>query len=174
MRRGRRGWPAVAIVTSVAATALAGCIAPDVEVVGAVGVTVDDQARAVLVVEPCDAAAVSVDLHHDREGLEDDETNEQVGSWTAAAPATGTSELALHAPSAPWEGQGVEVSADRGYIASALGEGEHEVLTQVAFRGSDLAAMEPGTVYRNDPDPDVTTLVARSPEEFTAEMCSRG
>lgn len=177
MERVSGGRPRVAVstaVTTVALAALTGCIAPDVEVVGAVGVTVDGQGRPVLVVEPCEGAAVSVDLFLDREGLEDDEANEQVGSWSAAAPAAGTTELALHAPADPWEGEGVQVSSERGYIASARGQGGDEVLTQVAFRASDLSAMEPGTVYRNDPDPDVTTLVARSSEEFTAEMCGRG
>jgi hypothetical protein len=33
--------------------------------------------------------------------------------------------------------------------------------------------MEPGTVYTNDTDPDVRELVRRSPEDFTAGVCSR-
>ncbi|GGK67779.1 hypothetical protein [Ornithinimicrobium pekingense] len=172
-RSGGRG-TMVVVLAATAGTALTGCIAPDVEVIGAIGVMVDEESRPVLVVEPCDGAAVHVDLHHDRQGLADDEENEQVGSWDATAPVEGTSELVLHAPSDPWDGEGVEISPDRGYIATGQGQGETDVLSQVAFRGSDLAAMEAGTVYRNDMDPDVTTLVARSPEEFSAETCSRG
>jgi hypothetical protein len=68
----------------------------------------------------------------------------------------------------------VDLVADRGYIAGGQGEGDQQVLTQLAFSGSDLAGMEPAMVYRNHPDPDVTTLVARTPADFTAEVCSRG
>lgn len=51
-----------------------------------------------------------------------------------------------------------------GYIATGVGEGDREVLSQVAFRGEDLAAMELGTVYTNDTDPDVRELAGRSAE----------
>jgi hypothetical protein len=66
------------------------------------------------------------------------------------------------------------VVGDRVYIATAVGEGDREVLSQVAFRGVDLADMEPGTVYINDTDPDIRELVGRSAEDFTADVCSRG
>lgn len=88
------------------------------------------------------------------------------------APAT--SELVLNAPAGPWAGASVEVVVDRGYIATAVGEGDREVLSQVTFRGEDFAAMEPGTVYTNDTDPDARELVGRSAEGFTADVCSRG
>jgi hypothetical protein len=86
----------------------------------------------------------------------------------------GTSELALHAPAGPWAGRSVEVVVGRGYMVTAVGEGDREVLSQVAFRGVDLAAMEPGTVYINDSDLDVRELVGRIAEDFTAAVCSRG
>ena len=152
---------------------LSACIAPDVDVIGAVGVAVDEEARPILVVEACDGAAVLVTLAYNREGLADDEENEDIASWTAREPALGKSDLVLHSPSLPWEGPGIDVSGDRGYIAGGMGEGDKQVLTQVAFRGSDLAQMEPGTVYRNDPDPDNTNLVARTPADFSAEVCGR-
>lgn len=152
---------------------LAGCIAPDVEVIGALGVTVDEEQRPVLVVEACEGAATEVDLSFDREGLTDDEEIEPVAAWISDAPAPGTSELALHAPAGPWEGESAEVVVDRGYIATAVGEGDSEVLRQVAFRGGDLADMKPGTVYTNDTDPDVRELVGRSAEDFAADVCSR-
>lgn len=175
----RRGWAVVG--TGFLAAALAGCIAPDVEVSGALGVTVDDEGRPVLVVEACDSAAVRVSLSYDREGLTADEVNEDIAQWTAAEPVGGTSELALHAPTAPWLGEAVELPADRGFIAGGQGESDTEVLTQVSFRGSDLAAMDPGLVYRNDPDsltnldaePGESALVASTPEEFSTQVCNR-
>lgn len=159
---------------TVVVTSLAGCIAPDVEVIGALGVTVDEEQRPVLVVEACEGAAAGVDLSLDREGLADEEENEQVGAWIADAPVPGTSELVLHTPARPWAGEAVEMVVDRGYIATAVGEGDREVLSQVAFRGADVAGMESGTVYTNDADPDVRALNGRSAEDFTADVCSRG
>ena len=159
---------------TVVVASLTGCIAPDVEVIGALGVTVDEEQRPVLVVEACVGAATEVNLFLDHEGLTDDEENEQVAAWSSDVPGPGTSELVLHAPAGPWAGESVEVVVDRGYIATAVGEGDREVLSQVAFLGRDLAAMEPGTVYTNDTDPDVRELVGRSAEDFTADVCSRG
>ncbi len=166
-------WAGVAVSTAVAAVSLSACIAPDVEVIGALGVMVDEESRPVLVVEACDGAARLVTVSYNREGLTDDEENEDIASWTSAEPVRGKSALVIHAPSAPWQGEGVDLPVDRGYIAGGEGEGNKQVLTEVAFRGSQLAGMEPGTVYRNDPDPDVTTLVARTPTDFSAEVCSR-
>ncbi len=151
---------------------LAGCIAPEVEVTGALGVTVDEEQRPVVVVQACQGAATGVDLSLDREGLADDEEAEKVGTWIADSPVSGGSELVLHAPRRPWAGDSVELAVDRGYVATAVGEGHGAVLSQVAFRGQDLADMEPGTVYVNDADPDVRELLGRSDQDFTADACS--
>ena len=160
---------------TVVVVLLASCIAPDIEVIGALGVTVDEEQRPVLVVEACEGTALAVDLSFDRGSTTADEVeNEPVSTWTSDAPVPGTSRLVLHAPASPWLGEAVELAADRGYIATSAGEGDDEVLSQVAFRGVDLADMEPGTVYVNDADPDVRELVGRSAENFTDDVCSRG
>ena len=159
---------------SIVAVFMSACIAPDVEVIGALGVTVDQSARPVLVVEACDGAAILVTLSYNREGLADDEENEDIASWTSVEPVVGMSELVLHSPSAPWQGEGIDLPYDRGYIAGGQGEGDKQVLSQVAFSGAQLTEMLPGTIYRNDPDHGVTALVPHTPAEFTAEICSRG
>lgn len=164
---------ALAAMTVVVAS-LTGCIAPDVEVIGALGVTVDEEQRPVVVVAACEGAATGVDLFFDRENLTKDEESEQVAAWVSDVPVPGTSELVLSAPAGPWVGESVEVVVDRGYIATAVGEGEREVLSQVAFRGEDFAEMEPGTVYINDTAPDARELLGRRAEDFTADVCSRG
>lgn len=169
--RGCR-WARVTTSACIMALSLSACIAPDVEVIGALGVTVDQDARPILVVEACDGAAILVTLSFNREGLSDDEENEDIASWTSIEPAAGTSELVLHAPSAPWQGEGIHLPFDRGFIAGGQGEGDKQVLTQVAFSGAQLAEMEPGTIYRNHPNPEVTALVAHTPTGFTAEVCS--
>lgn len=167
-------WIGITASACIVAVLMSACVAPDVDVIGALGVTVDEDARPVLVVEPCAGAAILVTLTYNREGLTDDEENEEIARWTSAEPAVGTSKLVLHAPSAPWHGEGINLAFDRGYIAGAQGDGDKQVLTQVAFTGTQLAEMKPGMVYRNDPNPGVTTLVARTPADFTAEICSRG
>lgn len=172
-RMGSSTWAGMVAGAVVVAVGLSGCIAPDVEVIGALGVTVDEQARPVIVVEACDGAAQGVHLSFDREGLTPERENEEVASWTASSPVRGSSELSPHAPLAPWQGESVVLQPDRGYVATGGGEGEGEVLSQVAFHGSDLAGMDPDSVYANDPDPDVRILVARAPADFTAEICSR-
>ncbi len=158
---------------TIGVVSLAGCIAPNVEVIGALGLTVDEEQRPVVVVEACNGAVTEVHLFLDRGNLSDDEENDQVSAWSSHVPVPGTSELVLHAPAAPWAGQSVEVVANRGYIATAVGEGDREVLSQVAFRGDDLADMEPGTVYINDADPDERELIGQSAENFKADVCSR-
>jgi hypothetical protein len=51
-----------------------------------------------------------------------------------------------HAPAGAWAGEAIQVLADRGNIATAVGQGEREVLSQVAFHGDDVDDLEPGTV----------------------------
>ncbi len=157
----------------VVVASLTGCIAPDVEVIGALGVTVDEEQRPVVVVEACKGMATAVDLSFDRESLTENDENEQVAAWISDVPVPGTSVLVLNAPAGPWTGESVEVVVDRGYIATAAGEGDRELLSQVAFRGEDFAAMEPGTVYTNDTNPETEELVGRSAKDFTADVCSR-
>ncbi len=172
MAVGNRAGALVGVAVVVAS--LTGCIAPDIEVIGALGVAVDAEQRPVVVVETCEGAARGVDLSFDREGLTEDEENEQVAAWRSDVPVPGTSEVVLSAPAGPWAGESVELVGDRGYIATAVGEGDREVLSQVAFRGEDFATMEPGTVYINDTASDAQELVGRSAQDFTADVCSRG
>lgn len=168
--RGTAGRLAAAVG---AVALLSGCIAPDVEVIGAVGVTVDAQQRPALVLEACDGATTRVDLSFDREGPAEGEENEMVGDWLADAPVPGSSEVVLGSPTAPWVGGSVELRDDRGYIASAAGEGDADVLTQVAFRGGDIAGLEQEMVYTNAEGLEDFGLRARSPAVFSRETCDR-
>jgi hypothetical protein len=73
----------------VVVASLTGCIASDVEVIGALGVTVDEEQRPVVVVEACKGTATGVHLSFDRKGLSEDEENEQVAAWTSGVPVPG-------------------------------------------------------------------------------------
>lgn len=149
---------------------VAGCIAPDAEVVGKVGVTVDDQQRPIIVMEACDATAEELHLSKDREGLPPEEPNEQLGEWTAEGGAPGRSELALHAPASPWAGDPVTLPDSGGVIAGATGTGWDEVLSQVSFRVADLETMEPGVIQVNQSTGSFA-LRSMTSEEFRAFAC---
>lgn len=156
---------------------LSGCLAFTPEpppVVGALGVTVDDDGRPVVVAEPCGGTAARVDLSWTREGLAAEQENETLGVFLAPSGEAGWSELVLHDPAPPWEGEAVEVEpGPRGVIATGT-TADDEILTQVTFRPGDLPSMEPGTVYLNDPSSEELTLEAMSRAEFTSLVCGRG
>lgn len=157
----------------VAAASLGGCIAPDIDVVGALGVTVTAEGAPVLVVEPCDTGAVQVLLSGDRAGLADDEENPQLAEWTVDPPGvTGTSRITLGAPTAPWGGQAVTVEPDQGYVATGASSQVKGVLSQVAFTTEELAGLSPDSVYVNASS-DGTGLRSISAEDFRDEICRR-
>lgn len=167
--------PCRAVSISLAAVLVAGltgCIAPDVEVEGATGLTVDDEHRPVLLVEPCGTAAVRVTLSGTREGLDPSETNREDAVWTATRPPTELSELALHQPGPAWQGPAFTARPGLGYIAEAGSTTRQGVITQVSFYTDDLPGLRPGTVYVG-PDLDTGDYRQMTREEFSDWACSR-
>lgn len=169
MRRSATG---AAVAAVLAASGLTGCIAPDVEIQGAVGLTVDEEGRPVLLVEPCGSAAVQVSLAGTREGLDAAETNRQEGTWTATSPSTELTELTLHRPAPTWQGPDFTPRPGLGYIAEAGTTTRDGVITQVSFHTDDLPGLEPGTVYVG-PDPATDEYRELTREGFSAWACSR-
>ena len=159
-------------LAAVATAGLTGCIAPDIDVVGALGVKVTEDGSAVIVVEPCQAQAITVDLTRDREGLDGSETNETLRVWRADPP-TGAGEIVIGDVAEPWQGESFDLEPGRGYISGGQGAQPKEVLTQVSFRTDDLAGFDPAMVYTNTKDVDSSEMQARSPAEFTAWACGR-
>lgn len=172
MRLITRLW--VGLGTLALAGSVSGCIAPDVIIIGAVGLTVTESGEPVLVIEPCDGEAARVTLSHSREGLAPNEENEYLVRWTASPAQAERSELVIHDVQAPWRGPSFTMEAGRGYVADGAGTGKKDVLTQVAFRADDLAGFDPGTVYINDVDPDSTSMLALSAAEFSQWACAEG
>lgn len=165
--------PVIAAAALAVAGALGGCIAPDIDVVGAIGVTVTDDGAPVLVIEPCDTGALQVTLSGDREGLADDETNPLLAEWTVDPPGvTGTSQIVLDGPAEPWGGAAVTVEEGRGYVAGGASSQVKGVLSQVAFRTEDLAGLSPDQVYVNSTS-DGEGLQAMTREEFSERICNR-
>lgn len=151
---------------------LSGCIAPDIDVVGAMGLTVTEDGRPVLVVEPCEVEAVSVTFSLDREGLKPEETNPQVAEWDAEPAAAGQTRIVLHDVQPPWKGPDVTVEDGRGYIAGGISSQVKGVLTQVSFKVDDLADLSPDTIYTNE-SPDSVSLRGHSPSGFVEWACGR-
>lgn len=156
---------------------LSGCLgfAPEpAPVQGAVGVTVDAQGRPVLVVETCTSAPGWVFLTWSREGLEDNQQNEQIGTYEAQGLSAGTNELVLHDPGSGWDGEPFELEPGP---LSVLVDGQTvdgETVAMTQFSADDLAGMEPGTVYRvtgtSEDGEAVTEGVPAA--RFAAEVCT--
>lgn len=154
------------------ALGLTGCIAPDIVVQGAVGLTVDEQHRPVLLVEPCGASVVRLTLAGTREGLEPSETNRSEGSWTATNPPSELTEMVMHRPTLTWQGPPFTPRPGLGYIAEAGTTTQDGVITQVSFHTDDLPDLEPGTVYVG-PDPETDEYREMTREGFSSWACSR-
>lgn len=159
-------------LAAVLAAGLTGCIAPDIEIKGAMGLTVDEEHRPVLLVEPCGASVVAITLSGTREGLDPSETNREEGEWTAARPATDLTEMVLHQPGPTWAGPQLTPRPGLGYVAEARDTSRKGHLTQVAFWTDQLNALEPGTVYIG-PDPSTDEYRELTREAFVDWACSR-
>lgn len=127
---------------------LTGCL-PEIDVTGKVVLTVDTEQRPILLLYPCTGDVTWVNVSADREGLTDNEQNEEIGTWETSESVTEATELDPRALAAPWTGPTVTLETDRGYIASAVGSGEESVLSQVSWRMEALPTLEPGKMYRN-------------------------
>lgn len=152
---------------------LSGCIAPDIDVVGALGLTVTEDGRPVLVVEPCDSSAVMVTLHLSRQGVAPEETNPEVARWTAEPVAAGQTRIVLDEVADPWAGPDVTLEPGEGYIAGGASSVVKQVLSQVAWSEDAVSTFSPGTVYINDADPGSGAMQGIPEAEFAARVCSR-
>ncbi|CAN5386112.1 hypothetical protein BH11ACT8_BH11ACT8_34930 [soil metagenome] len=158
-----------ASLVSAVALAATGCgNAVDAEVIGSAGVTVDSDRRLVVLVEVCRDDVDSVSLVTGREGLEDDEPNPTVASWTAATPQSGSIVLETAAPPAAWTGPAT-VALDDGtlYVVSASSSERDAEVTQASFRAGDLASLSGGDVIVRD-----GSVMARA--AFEAGACDGG
>ena len=154
----------VLLLVGIAATACGNAVTA--EVIGSAGVTVDAQGEPVVLVTVCQDDIDSIDLVGGRGGLEPDEPNPTIASWTAGTPQHGTITLSLGAPGAPWEGPAlVELEDPELYVVSADRSGADAEVTQASFRGRDLAALSPDQVIVRD-----GTVVTRA--AFDAEACA--
>lgn len=113
------------------------------EVSGRTAVGVRDDGSAFLLVAPCGAAYDEIHVSGDRQGLDPDEENPQVGSWTLETPLEETFEIDLGGVPAGWEGspRSVHIDADHGYIADASSSSVDVQTSQVYFRGRQLSSL---------------------------------
>lgn len=121
------------------------------EVNGMTGVTVDGQGRPAVVVAVCSDHVDQVTVYGTREGLDDDEANPKLGSWTSERSQSGTFTIDVTDPGPDWTASGpIDLETDRDYIVGASRSDADVETMDVSFRGGDLAALEPGDVIVRD------------------------
>lgn len=139
----------VGVFALVLLTAGCGNLVGDVEQVGRLGVTVDEAGKPVVLVEPCREGTARIDVSLGRSpGMDSEQKNEEVGSWTAAAASDKPSELEVTAPGDAWKGPKVEPpQKTTHWILTGTFDGEDETsLAGLDFTGADLAALDTDTV----------------------------
>ncbi len=151
------------LLVGLAATACGNDVTTDI--IGSAGVTVDAQGGAVVLVTVCRDDVDSIDLLGGRGGLEPDQPNPTIASWSASTPQRGTIVLDLDTPTPTWDGPAsVDLEDSELYIVSADRSDADAEVTQTSFRGRDLAALSPDQVIVRD-----GTVVTRA--AFDAEAC---
>lgn len=151
-----------------AAVLLAGCgnSIADVEKVGNVGVTVDDQGKPVVLVAPCREGRVRVDVSLGRTAdMASTEKNQPVGNWTAAAASADPSELHLTDPGSGWEGDAVAAPAPEAMwvVTARFADDDETVLSGPTFDGKQLKGLSADDVLIAPADADsASTTVARA------------
>lgn len=154
---------AVALVG--AALAVAGCgNAMTTEIVGATGVTVDQQGDPQAVVVVCHASIDRLTLTGDRTGLAADERNPLLGTWTAHDALTrGVHRMPLLAPSGEWSFAGSfrSFEPERRYILVASNSERDLSTSQVVFHSNDLEVLDSATVMLGTGSWPADTLVSR-------------
>ncbi len=148
----RREQPVGALLAAALALAvlagLGGCgNAITAEIVGMAAVAVDDDGNPVLLVRSCTDEVDTVEVVGSREGLADDQPNPVLASWTTREPRAGTLALPVARPPAGWTaqdpaGEAVRFAADQQYIVLGVASGADVEVSQVDFRGADLAGLD--------------------------------
>jgi hypothetical protein len=142
-----------AIVASTATAALAtGCgNAINADLIGMTAVSVDEQGKPVVVVAVCSQHVDQVEVVGGREGLDANQPNPAVGSWTSEKQQTGTFTIDVAQPGDDWTSSApVRLEANRQYIVIASRSDADSEATQVSFRGGDLTTLEPGQLIVRD------------------------
>lgn len=157
----RRPW----LILCVPVLLLTGCgnlITTDV--IGATGITVDDQGNPVALIEVCTGTIDHLDVAGTREGLADDEPNPSFGEWAAADPQQGPIEVNLITGTPGWTGPKLVLESGHGYIVEGNSSTADVVASQTVFTVGSLAKLKPGQVIVRDGE-----VVTR--EAFKEDAC---
>ncbi|MEO7980917.1 MAG: hypothetical protein ABI807_08515 [Sporichthyaceae bacterium] len=138
---------------------VAGCgNAITTDIVGMAAVSVDADGTPVLLVRACTDQVDTIDVVGSRAGLEQDQPNPRLASWTTRRPRAGTVALPVDLPPSGWSPDptagpmgspaafALTFAPDRQYIVLGLSSGADAEVTQVDFRGRDLRALDPAHV----------------------------
>jgi len=144
----------------------------DAEVVGQVGISVDEQGAPVVVVAVCTDFIDTVDISLGREGLGEGDSNPEVGTWEAQEHVTDFATLNLANPGEAWKAHApLALEPDKHYIVLAEQAEADVEATQVDFFGKDVAGLAPGKVYTSSGDPDSVKLVGHEAADFQSFAC---
>lgn len=139
-------------VPLLVAPLVAGCgNAITTDIVGMAAVSVDADGTPVLLVRACTDDVDTVQVFGSRAGLEQDQPNPVLASWTTSSPRRGTVTLPADGAPSGWSpgeraGGVVTYAPDEQYIVLGQASVADAEVTQVDFRGRDLRALDPAHV----------------------------
>jgi hypothetical protein len=156
------------LIGLVALGATAGCgnVVEDVAYTGLTGVAVDSRGNVSVRVVTCGDAVEQISIVKDREGLDDDQSNEPVATLKATSAAQAEADVSLADPGRQWQpSTPVQLQPDIGYIFSAnTSDGDTD---QVWLSAAQRSTLKPGSVYVQDHDAGDDALASLTDAEFT-------
>ena len=171
---------AAGLVASAAMTTLAGC--ETVAGAGATGISVDAQARPVIVFALCNDHIDGATIFRGRTKTDPpgEDTTVSVAQWEAASPVTPTTAkdamLNTIEPSRSWSRVGPSEALRPGFVYTAYGWTRDNTwfTGHVDFTLKQLANLKPGQVLTQtyDPDKDQAVDTIQSNEQFRAHACN--
>jgi hypothetical protein len=146
--------------------AVAGCLAAvsgcTVPTGGVIGVTVDAEGKAVVVVQMCEGHIDGATMHRD---------DETFGRWEVSSPVTGFSQFDLETGGNGWAVADELVGRDSElrYTIYGWSNDNNWSATSVEFSNRDLAEQKPGSVLVLEPETNLTR--SESLEDFKTKTC---
>lgn len=157
--RGSRRLLALSVCLGTSAVVtLSGCgNIVNTKIIGSTAMTVSPDGDPVAVIAVCSDYVDEIDIGLGRGGLEEDEENVMVGTWTATEPQSGLVQVNLVNPEPPWQGPDITFEGGVLYIIGAYPADEDMSAGQSALSGAQMTDLEPDTVYEDVLDSDRLT-----------------
>lgn len=154
-----RRWVGICVATAGCLAGLTSCTVPPG---GVVGVTVDAQGAAVIVVQMCEGHIDGATLYRD---------DKTFGKWEVSSPVTGFSQFALDTGGNGWAVVGELEARDpeQQYTIYGWSNDSSWSATHLDFSDRDLSGLKPGTVLVPEREQEGTR--SESLEDFKTKTC---